>query len=418
VYAWGNNSLGTLGNGTTVNSKVPVAVKNLSTGVTAIAVGADHSLAVQNGGIYSWGINYYGQLGNGTTSTGANATPGAVIGMSSGVTAIACGSYHSLAVQNGGVYAWGQNGLGALGNGTTTDSSIPVAVTNLASGVSAVAGGGSFSLALRNGTVYAWGYNGAGELGNGMTTNSTVPVAVTGITGTVTAIAAAANSSYALTADGSIWDWGYNADGELGIGSAATQVNRPSHLLAPAGYAYTSVAAHSSDEHVVATLARPDASVATSASATVLGTVAPAGSDASGYTPVTLVLSSPTVSGSVQINPTLSNTSGPDRIGLTLDNSTQASALIVDLNNVYGAGSASAASGAYQVLLTLPTAIGSPDYFNFDFTTVVNAGSDGISVGSVPIDDITIAAPEPASLLLMAVCVVPLLGRQRRRARG
>ena len=92
LEAWGYNYDGELGNGTTTNSNVPIAVTGMSSGVTAIAAGEDHGLALQNGGLYAWGWNSYGQLGNGT-NTGSD-TPVAVNGMSSGVTAIAAGACH------------------------------------------------------------------------------------------------------------------------------------------------------------------------------------------------------------------------------------------------------------------------------------------------------------------------------------
>ena len=423
VYAWGLNSDGQLGTGTTTNSTTPVALAGtLSSGVTAIAGGAYHSLAVRNGGVYAWGFNYYGQLGTGTTTN--STTPVALAGnLSSGVTAIAGGAYHSLAVRNGGVYAWGLNNNGQLGTGTTTNSTTPVALAGtLSSGVTAIAGGDQHSLAVRNGGVYAWGYNGNGQLGTGTTTSSTTPVAVSGITGTITAVAASANNSYALAADGSLWDWGINDKGQPGLGTTASLYTTPQHLLAPAGYAYTSVSANSIADHAVTTLARPDAAIGSTATGPVLGTVAPAGSDAAGYTTDTLVLSGLTISGSVQINGNLAASAKPVGVSLKLDDPTQAAALIADLNALYGAGTATATAGTYQVLLTLPTSAGSPDYFNFDFTTVVGAGivdplgTGGREVGSVGIDALAVtAAPEPTSLLLLGVAAPGLLGRRRRR---
>src|SRR5579862_9124822 len=87
----------------------------------------------------AWGYNLYGQLGNGSTTN--SKTPVAVNGMADRVTAIAGGGFHSLAIQNGGVYAWGNDGVGELGNGSTTTSSTPVAVSGMGNGVTAIAAG-------------------------------------------------------------------------------------------------------------------------------------------------------------------------------------------------------------------------------------------------------------------------------------
>ena len=91
-----------------------------------------------DGTVWAWGLNLYGELGNGTTTN--SSTPVPVSGLT-GVTAIAAGFYHSLAVKSDStVWAWGLNQNGQLGNGTTTSSSIPVPVSGL-SGAIAVASG-------------------------------------------------------------------------------------------------------------------------------------------------------------------------------------------------------------------------------------------------------------------------------------
>jgi alpha-tubulin suppressor-like RCC1 family protein len=217
--AWGDNSAGELGNGTLSASTTPVAVGGLS-GATAISAGGRHALALLSGGtVMAWGDNTFGQLGNGTTSSNHDAeNPVAVTGLT-GVTQVSAGGEHSLALlSNGTVMAWGDNGDGQLGNGTTASSDVPVAVTGL-TGVTAVSAGNLFSVALlSNGTVMTWGYNGNGELGDGTYNNSDVPVAVTGLTG-VSAIAAGGQHVLALMSNGTASSWGENEDGQLGDGS-------------------------------------------------------------------------------------------------------------------------------------------------------------------------------------------------------
>ena len=153
--------------------------------MTATMVSGQSTLADQAD---VWGYGRWGQLGNGTR-TSSSSTPAAVPGLSSEVTAVAVGTYHCLALQNGVVYAWGSGNYGDLGYGQTGDRLSPVPVSGLSS-VTAIAAGDSFSLALQSGGVYAWGYNGVGDVGDGTTQDRYTPVAVSGLSSGVTLIAA------------------------------------------------------------------------------------------------------------------------------------------------------------------------------------------------------------------------------------
>ena len=218
AVAWGDNSAGQLGDGTLTASDVPEAVSSL-TGVTAVAAGGRHYLALLSGGtVEAWGDDTFGQLGDGTASAnGDSEAPLKVSGLS-GVTAVAAGEEHSLALlSNGTVMAWGDNQEGQLGDGTTTNSASPVKVSGL-TGVKAIAAGSLFSLALlKSGTVMAWGDNEEGQLGNGTQNDSDVPVPVSGLSG-VTAIVGGGQFALALLSNGTAKSWGDNESDQLGDG--------------------------------------------------------------------------------------------------------------------------------------------------------------------------------------------------------
>jgi alpha-tubulin suppressor-like RCC1 family protein len=231
LLAWGSNIYGQLGDGAVGGPpscsfgscrKKPVRVEMPKrTRVTAVAAGNGFSLAVSAAGnVRAWGYNGNGELGDGTT-TDSDLPVKVKLPIGTTVTAVAAGFDHSLALTSTGVVlAWGKNRYGQLGDGTMKRSLLPVRVS-LPTGVQvvAIAAGSYYSLALTStGSVLAWGNNAVGELGDGTSgPSSDVPVAVSLPPGApVTAIAAGGGHSLAVTSTGSMVAWGYNAYGELG----------------------------------------------------------------------------------------------------------------------------------------------------------------------------------------------------------
>ena len=191
VAAWGDNATGQLGNNNTGNSAMPTLVYQAGVlagrKIIALSCSASHTLVMcADGTVAAWGLNQYGELGNNTTTNSNVPVAVTQTGVLAGKTivALAAGCYHSMVLcSDGKLAAWGSNSNGQLGNNTTTNSSVPVAVTQsgvlAAKTVTAIFTGAFHSLAFcSDGTVASWGNNPDGELGNGSTTYSSVPVTV------------------------------------------------------------------------------------------------------------------------------------------------------------------------------------------------------------------------------------------------
>jgi alpha-tubulin suppressor-like RCC1 family protein len=195
----------------------------------SIADGKNHTLALRSDGtVWSWGANGSGQLGDG--SSAMRTSPASVPGLPA-TAAVAAGAEHSLALgQDGTLWSWGRNNNGQLGDGTTTDHSAPIAIIRPAEmgTVIAIAAGDQHSLALTSdGAVWAWGGNTNGEIGDGTIEMRLTPVRVSATTGmsNIVAVAAGANHNLALTSAGRLWAWGLNTNGQLGDGTASTQIS-------------------------------------------------------------------------------------------------------------------------------------------------------------------------------------------------
>lgn len=238
VDSWGLNLSGQLGVGSELGpeeclqnafpcSTTAVEVGRL--GVTAMAGGEEHSLAVlSDGTVRSWGNNESGQLGDGHSPLEQNESdaPVTVSGLG-GVTAVAAGAEHSLALlSTGEVVAWGNDESGQLGNTLSTErhpySDVPVFVHESRAAiknVTAIAAGEEHSLALlSSGGVRAWGNNESGQLGNGNQRSTREAIAVSHLT-EATAIAAGEEHSLALLKNGTVVAWGGNSYGQLGDGT-------------------------------------------------------------------------------------------------------------------------------------------------------------------------------------------------------
>ncbi len=217
IWAWGSDSNGQLGLGSILSSSIPVEVSGVGN-IVQVSAGFNHNLAVdQDGNVWAWGDNQGAQLGDGTSTT--RSAPLRLTSIAN-VQAVAAGNLYSLALKRDGtVWTWGSNYSGALGSGSNSNNAMPPAqVPGLAS-VAAIAAGAAHSLALKqDGSVWAWGANDFGQLGLGTVSPSGLPAQIPGLSG-VRSVAASSYNSYAVKADGTATAWGRNQYGTLGDGS-------------------------------------------------------------------------------------------------------------------------------------------------------------------------------------------------------
>jgi len=233
AYCWGDNTYGELGNNSTMSSDVPVAVNTggVLAGVTLAQISASYQMTCAlstAGAAYCWGSDATGQLGNNSTTQSnvpvAVSTSGVLAGVT--LTQISAGGSTGFACavsSAGAAYCWGANAYGQLGNTSTTQSLVPVAVSKagVLAGVTLtqITSGDASACALATtGAAYCWGTDANGQLGNNSTTSSDVPVAVSGGL-TFSEIDSGANHACALTTAGAARCWGYNANGQLGNNS-------------------------------------------------------------------------------------------------------------------------------------------------------------------------------------------------------
>jgi len=281
LWAWGSNANGQLGDGTTTDRAAPVQISHpqnrrwatAAAGLrhsaaidedgamwvwgeiittiflrsygsspirlggaanwVSVSAGWEHTAALNDGGaLWVWGSGRFGQLGNGVTvnryftidEVAPIYTPTGLANWAS----VSAGNMYTLAIREDGLlWGWGYNGQGRVGNTTMIHQFSPILAGFSWQGWiwEQVATGANHSLGIRNGSLFSWGWNGTGQLGISNTTQHWSPVPTLQGQGTWVSVSADVHSA-GIRRDGSLWTWGTNVSGQLGDGTT-TQRNSP-----------------------------------------------------------------------------------------------------------------------------------------------------------------------------------------------
>jgi len=216
LWTWGRNHQGQLGLGNTTDRNAPVRV-GTDTNWVAVAGGNSHSVALRSdGSLWVAGDNGYGQLG----ISGSQHLTFQRVGSDDDWVAIGVGDYYTLAIKaDRSLWAWGRNRFGQLGTGSTAQQNAPVRISG--NGWVQVAGAADHTVAIRaDGSLWAWGDDTYGQLGNGSATDNVTSPQRVGTANDWLLVSAgiAGGATVAIKTDGTLWGWGRNISGELGLG--------------------------------------------------------------------------------------------------------------------------------------------------------------------------------------------------------
>jgi alpha-tubulin suppressor-like RCC1 family protein len=222
IWSWGQGSLGKLGLGNTTYYSSPKQIGAL-TNWYSVSAGPDSVIAIKTDGtMWAWGYNGNGQLGQNNTTN--RSSPVQIGALTTWATATLnrggsnSGNGYALAIKTDGtIWSWGYNSDGELGSGTTTNRSSPVQIGALTNWLKVVANGYTNAAIKTDGTLWTWGYGTFGQLGNSSVASVSSPIQIGGLT-TWSTLAGGSNTVvFATKTDKTLWGWGRNATGELGL---------------------------------------------------------------------------------------------------------------------------------------------------------------------------------------------------------
>jgi rubredoxin len=226
LWNCGNNAQGQLGDNTRTNKSNPVQTIAGGTNWKQIACGYAHNTAIKTDGtLWSWGYNGWGQLGDSTL--GNKSSPVQTIAGGTNWKQVAGGWNHTAAIKTDGtLWLWGIGNNGALAEASRTNKSSPIQTITGGTNWKQVACGYNFNAAIKtDGTLWTWGYNNVGQLGDSTVVSKSSPVQTIAGGTNWKQVACGFYHTSAIKTDGTLWSWGDNALGALGDSTTVTKTS-------------------------------------------------------------------------------------------------------------------------------------------------------------------------------------------------
>jgi alpha-tubulin suppressor-like RCC1 family protein len=218
LWTWGDNYFGYLGDGTTTSRSSPGTTAGGGTNWKQVSGNYRQTAAIKTDGtLWTCGYNGKGELGDGTTTD--RSSPGTTAGGGTNWKQVSAGYNHTAAIKTDGtLWTCGYNLQGQLGDGTTTDLSSPGTTAGGGTNWKQVDCGAGYTAAIKtDGTLWTWGANSSGQLGDGTTSNRSSPGTTAGGGTNWKQVSAGELHTAAIKTDGTLWGWGLNDSGQLGI---------------------------------------------------------------------------------------------------------------------------------------------------------------------------------------------------------
>ncbi len=223
LWSWGRNTYGQLGDGTTTDRHIPIQESTAATDWDSVASGGWHTVAIKTDGtLWAWGRNTYGQLGNGTTNNKSSPTK---LGTDTDWRSASASDYHTVATKIGGtLWALGRNHFGQLGDGTTSERHIPTLESTEATNWANVSASDYHTIVIQtDGTLWAWGQNTYGQLGDDTTDHHYDPTQEFTEAEDWSSMSTGDYHTIAIKSNGTLWAWGRNTYGQLGDGTTTVR---------------------------------------------------------------------------------------------------------------------------------------------------------------------------------------------------